>query len=579
MLALAASATAQSSGPRSPGTTANDAGVGANAWSSTGSSTSSNDSYATVATKGISNYLKVTDFGFSIPSPSGIAGIQLDVERSTTAAANVALLDAWSTGTTKAITAGTNRCLVVTYVQENGTNSRDLTALTYGGRNMTQVVETSAGVSGAFMARIEVWILLESEIALAGSTTISPTFGSYTALEYCDMFSSATFQNVDQLSPVGATQVAGAQGSSNPHQLGTAFTTSAGSMAINLVTCGNRDASNPASNSNTSSYSTPTGYTEGTDHYFANAAVAPTTGACYQVIHKAVASAGSEQPSCTFNGTVNRYALIGFCLQRPRELDYSVMLVKAGTIGGTDLANTISWPNTDGYVSYGGATNTWGRTWTDADINATTFGAAISSRVQNGTSRVDHMRLTVYYYSSLPIELLDFRATPDEATVRLDWITATETNNDHFIVQRSRDGLTFEEVGRLPGAGTSASTLFYHSVDEHPLPGTSYYRLDQVDVDGTTTSSPLVPADRAASDLVVFPNPSADGAFTVYNINLAQDQLAVYSDDMRFVRTHVGAGSDPVIHLEDLPDGTYVLMVRSGERMRTTRVMKTSRTR
>ena len=46
---------------------------------------------------------------------------------------------------------------------------------------MTQVVETSAGVSGAFMARIEVWILLESEIALAGSTTISPTFGSYTA--------------------------------------------------------------------------------------------------------------------------------------------------------------------------------------------------------------------------------------------------------------------------------------------------------------------------------------------------------------------------------------------------------------
>jgi hypothetical protein len=45
---------------------------------------------------------------------------------------------------------------------------------------------------------------------------------------------------------------------------------------------------------------------------------------------------------------------------------------------------------------------------------------------------------------------------------------------------------------------------------------------------------------------------------------------------MRLIRTHVGAGSDPAIHLDDLPDGTYTIMVRSGENVRTSRVVKVS---
>lgn len=569
---------AQSAGPRSPATTANDGSVGTAAWSNTGNSVSSNDSYASVATKGISNYLKVSNFGFTIPSPSAVSGIQLDVERSTNSPTSVALLDAWSTGTTKSISAGTNRCLIVAYVQENGIDSRDITAMTYGTRSMTQLLQFTAGVSGGFTARIEVWYLLESEIALASNTTISATYGSYSPVEYCELFTAATFQHVDQLSPVLNQQTTGAQASTDPHQLSTAITTGAGSMAINLVTCGNRDASNPGANSNTSSYPTPAGYTEGIDYYFANTSAAPTTGACFQVIHKAVASAGTEQPSCDFNGTVNRYAIVGFCLQRARELDYSVKLMKGGTIGGSDLANNTAWPTTDAYANYGGSSSLWGRTWTDADINSANFGAAIATRVQNGTARIDHMRITVWYYSTLPIELLDLRAVQEGTGVRLDWITATETNNDHFAVQRSTDGIAFEDIERVPGAGTSLQTLFYSARDEHPKEGAIYYRLEQVDYDGTTTHSPVVTVNVALDQgLTVAPNPSATGAFTVYDISLESGQVAVFSSDMRLVRTHVGAGRDPVIHLEDLPDGTYVLMVREGDRVRTARVVKESR--
>ncbi len=562
-------------GPNSPGSMANNSAIGTNAWTTPNNAMASDNAYSTVVAKGITQYLSATDLGFSIPSPSGIAGIKLDVERSTSGSSDVALLDAWSIGLTKTVPAGTNRCLLVTYCQENGIDSRDITAMTYGGRSMTQVVQTTAGVSGGFMARIEVWMLLESEIALAGSTTIAPTYGGYSPLEYCEVFSSAVFQHVDQLSPVTSQQTGGAQASTDPHQLGTAFSTLAGSMAIHLVTCGNRDASNPSPNNNTTSYPAPTGYTEGTDHYFANASVAPNTGACYQTCHKAIASAGSEQPSCDFNGTVNRFAMIGFTLQRAREQDYSVKLIKGGAIGGTDQAGTASWPTSDAYASYGSPTDLWGRTWTTADINASTFGAAIAARVQNGTVHVDHMRITVYYYSTLPIELLDFRAKQEGQRVRLDWATATETDNDHFIVQRSRDGVVFEDVERLAGAGTSLSTLYYTSVDERAPVGLNYYRLEQVDADGTTDHSDVVAVDVRRTDVLAFPNPTS-GTVTLFDVVLGRDDVAVYSDDMHLIRTHVGAGADPAIHLDDLPDGTYTIMVRNGEETRTTRVVKVS---
>ena len=569
---------AQSQGPLSPTAAANNAGIGSNAWSTPGNALVSDNNHATTSAKGITNYLITSDYGFSIPSPSAINGIQLEVERSTNAPNNVALLDAWNTGLTRSVSAGTNRCLVVTYAQENGIDSRDLTALTYGGRSMTQVAQVTAGISGGFTARLEVWILLEAELALAGSTTLVPTFGTYSPWEYCDAFSSAVFQHVDQLSPVLSQQSGGAQGTTDPHQLSTAFSTLAGGMAIHLVTCGNRDASNPAPNTNTTSYATPTGYTEGTDFYFANSSAAPNTGACMQLAHKSIATAGTEQPACDFNGSVNRYAMIGLCLQRARELDHSVRLLKGGALVGSDLANSTSWPTTDTYVSYGGIISTWGTTWTVADINAPGFGAAVAARVQNGTARVDHMRITVYYSSTLPIELLDFRALPDGNTVSLDWVTATETDNDHFTVQRSSDGITFEDVLSLPGAGSSTANRYYHAVDERPYGGLSYYRLKQVDTDGSSSDSPVITVRlEARPGLVAYPNPTADGMITVHDVILERDRVAIFSEDMRLIRTHVGAGRDPIIRLNDLPDGTYILMVSSPDGVRTTKVVKVSR--
>ena len=559
-------------GPNSSTVSANTANVGTNAWSATDNIFASDDSYATAATKGLTNYLVGTGFEFNLTGPANVLGIQLGIERHTATVNNVVLLDNWVTGLSRTVSAGTNRCLVVIYSQENGTTRQDISTMTYGGRAMTQVTEFVVGGGASFSGTIELWTLLEADLALAAGNAIVPTYGGATQTEFCETFSSAVFQHVDQVVAVSDARTSGAQAGTNPHQLGSALTTLDGSMAVNAVMCGNNTT--PAiTNGGTDTYTINSGYTEGTDIYYANTVVAPTSGVSFQTAYKSITTGGTEQPTCTFAGSVNRWLMLGFTLQRARELDNEVRLLQGGVIGGSDLASSAAWPTIDAVATYGGPTALWGRTWSLSDINAVDFGAATSARVQNGTASVDHFAITVYIQFTLPIELLDLRAVQEGQVVRLDWATATETGNDHFVVQRSKDGAVFEDVERVQGAGNSLSTLFYTSTDRHPSTGLNYYRLKQVDTDGTTVHSDVVAVEVHQTELVVFPNPT-DGAVTLLDVVLGRDQVAIYSPEMRLIRRHVGAGANPAIHLGDLADGTYFIMVRTGEETRTTRVVK-----
>lgn len=85
----------------------------------------------------------------------------------------------------------------------------------------------------------------------------------------------------------------------------------------------------------------------------------------------------------------------------------------------------------------------------------------------------------------LPISLtsLDVELYNDNH-VLIEWVTASEDNNDYFEVLRSQNGLTYEPIGRVDGAGTTAQMMIYEYIDENPLQGTSYYKLRQTDYDG-----------------------------------------------------------------------------------------------
>ncbi len=92
----------------------------------------------------------------------------------------------------------------------------------------------------------------------------------------------------------------------------------------------------------------------------------------------------------------------------------------------------------------------------------------------------------------LPIELFHFDATALDDRVRVEWSTASERDNDYFVVERSADGDRFDVIGTIPGAGTSAMMRNYIFDDAMPLRGTSYYRLRQVDLDGMGSLSNTV---------------------------------------------------------------------------------------
>ncbi|WP_158010086.1 T9SS type A sorting domain-containing protein [Hymenobacter glacialis] len=105
--------------------------------------------------------------------------------------------------------------------------------------------------------------------------------------------------------------------------------------------------------------------------------------------------------------------------------------------------------------------------------------------------------------------LARFAAALTPAGVHMTWATATEKNNDRFEVQRSADGQSFQTIGTVKGNGNSSSLREYAFVDGRPFAGQSYYRLRQVDSDGTSAFSPVAAVHARAAG-AAFPNPTAD---------------------------------------------------------------------
>jgi hypothetical protein len=201
--------------------------------------------------------------------------------------------------------------------------------------------------------------------------------------------------------------------------------------------------------------------------------------------------------------------------------DYAVRIVKSGTIGTTDRSLMPAW-STEAYVSYGGATDLWGTTWTYSDINSLNFGVAFSCKKQGGGAnpapKVDHVRISITYTNALPIDLLNFNADYIKDMVHLSWTTASETNNDFFTIEKSKNGIEFEFIASVDGAGNSKQILHYSYLDQDPYPEISYYRLKQTDFDGKFEYSKLLAVEAKKADtsiLTIFPNPNTGESIAI----------------------------------------------------------------
>lgn len=500
----------QTATTKSPTVAANNNTLGSNSWSNPTNVYINDNIYTSLSTRGISKYVASSSYGYDISGPGNITGIAVEVRKGSSGIQNVALLDDWSGGLSKTISAGINRCLVVIAGLETGTDLREITSMTYGGQAMTEVVNSYA-VSG-FYARMQIWILNEAGIAAATSATIAPVFTGTMHAEYCETFSSATFIHVDQYSPFSSTVQSASPSPPSPiYQLESPLSTLVGSMSIAAILTGNQPSPAPAPGG-AGGFTVNSSFISGANIYFANPSYT-SSGASFMTSHKASTAIGTEQPTFTFNGSANRFAAAAISLRRARNMDNAVRLTKAGAVVGSNLANSnVEWPTSNAYITYGGNGNLWGTSWTIADINNAGFGAAVSAIVQNGTANIDHIRITVWFASTLPIQLQSFDAEIVDKHVVIEWRTSAEINNELFSVQRSPDSKEWEDISTVHGAGNSNVILDYSITDMSPLNGISYYRLKQTDYDGAFSYSKtkFVNYVNQFSEAIIYPKPATN---------------------------------------------------------------------
>ena len=112
----------------------------------------------------------------------------------------------------------------------------------------------------------------------------------------------------------------------------------------------------------------------------------------------------------------------------------------------------------------------------------------------------------------VPIELLSFNAIAENnKLVRTEWSTASEINNDYFLIQRSKNAHDYEIIGQMDGAGNSNTVLNYVFYDNEPYTGISYYRLKQVDYNGQFTYSDIRSVYIGTINIIsIYPNPASD---------------------------------------------------------------------
>ena len=112
----------------------------------------------------------------------------------------------------------------------------------------------------------------------------------------------------------------------------------------------------------------------------------------------------------------------------------------------------------------------------------------------------------------LPIELLSFTGRSEGPSNYLEWVTASEINNDFFTLERSSDGFDFEEFAIVDGAGNSSIQIHYDTYDHNPFIGVTYYRLKQTDFDGSFKYSNIIAFANVLDKVSmggIHPNPTA----------------------------------------------------------------------
>ncbi len=228
------------------------------------------------------------------------------------------------------------------------------------------------------------------------------------------------------------------------------------------------------------------------------------------------------------------------------------------TVGGTAIANGAEGDPMD-LTAFGGE---------GTEVSYTIENTAFPSCASTGT-------IILGTDCIVPVELVGLEGYERNGKVLLEWETVSETNNSHFVVERSYEGRDYEKIGSVKGAGTTSVPQFYDFVDERPQTGKNYYRLKQVDFDGNFEYSNVVTIDMRNGKLItkVFPSPTRD----ILNIESSKEIIHISIIDIagRIVMDREMTGAtNTQLDVSALQKGIYYIEMKSEQEVSSTRFVK-----
>lgn len=170
----------------------------------------------------------------------------------------------------------------------------------------------------------------------------------------------------------------------------------------------------------------------------------------------------------------------------------------------------------------------------------------------------------------LSINLQSFTACAINNIIDITWKTATETNNNYFSVLRSHDGINFNVIQLIPGAGNSDFLCYYNIADNYPYYGISYYQLKQTDYDGKSTYSNIISVtNEKSNDVVIFLN-SLNSQITIFMNDTSQNnnnELHIYKSSGEIMIQTKLINQETLIDASNFSSGIYVYSVIANDKI------------
>lgn len=177
--------------------------------------------------------------------------------------------------------------------------------------------------------------------------------------------------------------------------------------------------------------------------------------------------------------------------------------------------------------------------------------------------------------AALPVILSSFEVIPVNNTTKIKWSTSQEIDFKGFAIEKSTDGIAFEEIGYVNGHDNSGKTNEYYFQDMQNTTAISYYRLKMIDIDDKYSYSKIEKVIRTCSnEISIYPNPCTMILNILMPENTQTSTIEIYAMDGRKIIAEKSNELTHKIDINSLTKGTYMLRVFNNEKAFTTKFVR-----